>query len=384
MTKTVTIGDVCEVIAGQSPPSSKYNKDGKGLPFFQGKADFGRLYPENVRVWCSEPAKIAEAGDILISVRAPVGPTNICAQKACIGRGLSAIRAGSGIESKYLLYFLRKYEPKLASQGKGSTFSSITQKDIKCIPVPLPPLADQKYIVSILDQADALRQKRKEAMRLLDEYVQAMFLEMFGDPVTNPKGWRQMTLREVATTLKRGPFGGALKKDIFVPDGYAVYEQSHAIYGDFSEFRYFIPEEKYNEMKAFSVTPGDLIVSCSGTLGKIAEVPHDAKQGVINQALLRITLNNDIVLNAYFLFMFRSPWCQNILFGVSRGSGISNFPPMSVIKNLSFPIPDISYQKKFVSMNKDIVEIRSNMNMQKTELDLQFNALMQEAFDDSL
>ncbi|MFA5273007.1 MAG: restriction endonuclease subunit S [Candidatus Peribacter sp.] len=285
------------------------------------------------------------------------------------------------IHIKFLYYYLQ--QRGFTDVISGSAQPQITRQGLAKVQIPLRPLEDQQRIVSILDQANALRQKRKEAMKLLDEYVESVFLEMFGDPVTNSKGWRQMTLREVATTLKRGPFGGALKKDIFVPDGYAVYEQSHAIYGDFNEFRYFIPEEKYNEMKAFSVTPGDLIVSCSGTLGKIAEVPHDAKQGVINQALLRITLNNDIVLNAYFLFMFRSPWCQNILFGVSRGSGISNFPPMSVIKNLSFPIPDISYQKKFVSMNKDIVEIRSNMNMQKTELDLQFNALMQKAFSDT-
>ena len=87
----VKLGDVCEIVMGQSPPSSTYNKEKKGLPFFQGKAEFSELYPE-VRKWCSKPKKLAEPLDILVSVRAPVGSTNIVNQKCCIGRGLAALR----------------------------------------------------------------------------------------------------------------------------------------------------------------------------------------------------------------------------------------------------------------------------------------------------
>ena len=89
--KQVNLNDVCEVIAGQSPPSSTYNQDGNGVPFFQGKADFGELNP-TVRYWCSEPKRLAKPNDILFSLRAPVGPTNVNNIEACIGRGLAAIR----------------------------------------------------------------------------------------------------------------------------------------------------------------------------------------------------------------------------------------------------------------------------------------------------
>src|SRR6185312_11272283 len=100
------LSEITEIIMGQSPPSSSYNLQGQGLPFFQGKTDFGDLYPK-VRAFCTQPHKIAEAGDILISVRAPVGPTNINLEKSCIGRGLAGLRCRDRINTNYLLYFLR-------------------------------------------------------------------------------------------------------------------------------------------------------------------------------------------------------------------------------------------------------------------------------------
>ena len=105
----IELENVCEVIAGQSPPSSSYNQDKLGIPFFQGKADFGEMYP-TVRYWCTEPKKMSIENDILFSVRAPVGSTNLNTIDACIGRGLSAIRCGSQIKHKYLLHFLRANE----------------------------------------------------------------------------------------------------------------------------------------------------------------------------------------------------------------------------------------------------------------------------------
>src|SRR5438552_796769 len=94
---------IAGIVMGQSPPSSTYNATGEGLPFFQGKAEFGNLYPE-ARVWCSAPGKLAEKNDILLSVRAPVGPTNLAPAKSCIGRGLSAVHPEPGVNLKYLFY----------------------------------------------------------------------------------------------------------------------------------------------------------------------------------------------------------------------------------------------------------------------------------------
>ncbi len=96
---------ISEIILGQSPPSSTYNENGEGLPFYQGKLEFGEIYPIPQK-WCSSPKKIAEKGDVLISVRAPVGPTNVCPGKSCIGRGFAAIRGIGGISPFFILYLI--------------------------------------------------------------------------------------------------------------------------------------------------------------------------------------------------------------------------------------------------------------------------------------
>src|SRR5688572_15713359 len=102
------------------------------------------------------------------------------------------------------------------------------------------------------------------------------------------KEWPTKTLGEVCGFV-RGPFGGSLKKSIFVEDGFAVYEQQHAIYNQFEEIRYFIDAAKFREMQRFELRPNDLIMSCSGTMGKVAIVPGNIKRGIINQALLKLT-----------------------------------------------------------------------------------------------
>ena len=100
--------ECCTIIAGQSPASKYYNTTGEGIPFFQGKTDFGEMYPQ-IRVFCTQPTKITEKDDILLSVRAPVGPTNLAPGKVCIGRGLTAIRPDKTLDLKYVLYFFRYF-----------------------------------------------------------------------------------------------------------------------------------------------------------------------------------------------------------------------------------------------------------------------------------
>ena len=146
-----TLGDTCLVIQGQSPPGTTYNTDGIGLPFLQGKAEFADLYPTAVK-WCSAPSKIADPGDVLISIRAPVGPTNLCAIKSCIGRGLAAIRPSSGVPSRYILYALRATEDELRSRSTGTTFEAIRGDDLRSHVLPLPPLPEQHRIVAEIEK----------------------------------------------------------------------------------------------------------------------------------------------------------------------------------------------------------------------------------------
>lgn len=146
-----SLDEACMVIQGQSPPGETYNTDGVGLPFLQGKAEFGPMYPKAVK-WCVAPKKVAEPEDVLISVRAPVGPTNLCAVRSCIGRGLAAIRTRANMPSRFFLYALRASEEKLRSKSTGTTFQAIRGDDLRSHPIGLPPLPEQRRIVAEIEK----------------------------------------------------------------------------------------------------------------------------------------------------------------------------------------------------------------------------------------
>lgn len=148
--------DVADVVMGQSPPGSTYNTDGDGLPFFQGKAEFGRDFP-TPRKWCTAPARIAEPGDILMSIRAPVGPTNVADQRCAIGRGLAVIRARHGVPPSLVRHAIKLQENEIASWGTGSTFTAISKRHFGDIQVVLPPEHDREALSDLLDETARAR-----------------------------------------------------------------------------------------------------------------------------------------------------------------------------------------------------------------------------------
>lgn len=189
---TAFLPQIAELVMGQSPPSSSYNTEGHGIPFFQGKAEFGELFPVTVK-YCVAPNKIAEANDILMSIRAPVGPTNLAMTKCCIGRGLAAIRPRDQVPSLYLLYFFRSIESWMSLQGTGSTFSAINKSDLTDICLPLPPLAEQRRIVakleSLLGKVSLSQQRLSRIPNLLKRFRQSVLLAACSGKLT--ADWRE-------------------------------------------------------------------------------------------------------------------------------------------------------------------------------------------------
>ena len=350
----VELGEVAEIISGQSPEGQYYNDNGKGLPFYQGKADFGDIYLKAPTKWTTQTTKIAEKDDVLMSVRAPVGPVNISPFKICIGRGLASIRSQERLNYLFLFYVLRESQNIIKKYGNGSTFEAIKRSHIEKIKIPLPPISVQQEIVTEIDGCQKIIDGAKQ------------IVENYKPRIKVDEAWEMVELGEVSF-FKRGPFGGSLKKEIFVKDGYKVYEQKHAIQNNFDIGGYYIGDKKYKEMIDFAIKPNDLLISCSGTMGKIAIVPENIKEGIINQALLKLTPQKDKILVVFLKIILESENIQQNYFRNTAGAAIQNVTSVKELKRIKIPLPPLKIQKqivaqieeeqKLVEANKKLIEI---------------------------
>ncbi|MFH1716240.1 MAG: N-6 DNA methylase, partial [Planctomycetota bacterium] len=208
----VKLGEVCKVISGQSPDGSTYNDRGEGVPFHQGKTEFTDCVLGPAKSWTTAPERIAEPHDIVMSVRAPVGPVNLVMQRICIGRGLATIRpVDSKIDGRFLFFILRGMEESITG-SQGAAFASINRKEIEAIEIPLPPLEKQARIVAELD---GYRKVIEGARQILASYKPTIKID--------PK-WPMKQLGMIARNLdgKRVPIEKGQRK----PGNYPYYGAS--------------------------------------------------------------------------------------------------------------------------------------------------------------
>lgn len=192
--------------------------------------------------------------------------------------------------------------------------------------------------------------------------------------------WNNIKLSQVCEFV-RGPFGGSLKKEIFVDEGYAIYEQQHAIYNQFNSFRYFIDEKKFNEMKRFQVSEGDILMSCSGTFGKIAIVPKYTRQGVINQALLKLRCKSSLE-NSFFGIWLNSPSFQEKINSSVQGTAIKNIASISFYKEVEIPLPPLEEQKQIAALFQSIETAMEQVDGQVQHLHQLKHKLLKDLFNE--
>ncbi len=196
-----SVEDVCDVMLGQSPPGSSYNQVGQGVPFLQGKAEFGDTFP-TIKKWTTEPKKFAQTDSVLVSVRAPVGPTNVAPLECAIGRGLASLKPRGEIPASYLLWAMRHSEGELVRQATGSTFEAITGKQLRSHVLPVAPLPQQQQIVAAIEEhfsrLDAVEAAQHRIIRRVKVLKSSLLSEAFGTNGDLPPGWGQKTIGEVA------------------------------------------------------------------------------------------------------------------------------------------------------------------------------------------
>lgn len=365
--------DLVDIQMGQSPDSKFYNNDKIGLPFYQGKADFGRINPIP-KIWCSKSKKEAKPNDILISVRAPVGDLNINNEQSCIGRGLAAITCKSDVDMMYLYYHLKYLKPQLRHISTGSTFESINRSQLEKLIIDYKPYLEQIKISNILQVVQRQIEVREKFLRLYDLLIKSRFDEFN----KNNNNVKVLKLEVLCTSIVRGPFGSALKVENFVKKSdtsVKVYEQSNAIQRSAAIGSRYISREHYESLRRFKCKPGDIIMSCSGTIGKLFILPNDAEEGIINQALCKFTLGKELLPEVFLLYM-------DILIGniETKGSGIKNISAVKFIKNLEIPVPPIGIQSKLLFELNQINKLKSDVQRSIDETQLLMDSLMQEYF----
>lgn len=350
---TVSLAECAQIIMGQSPDSSSYNELGNGLAFFQGKAEFGLLNPR-ARKWCTSPTKIAESNDILLSVRAPVGPSNLATETCCIGRGLAAIRAYSPIDQKFLFYQIRAIEPWLSEQGTGTTFKAISGDFIRSLEVSIAPLNEQKRIADKLDQTLAIVERAKARLarvpEILKQFRQSILAAATDGRLTEDwrteyrvvTPWRYDILRNVANIIDPHP-SHRTPKEVAVGIPYiGIGDLNNEGQFDFVNARKVSREVFADHQNRYTLNKGDFIFGKIGTLGRATMLPIGFEYTLSANVILIQPQHNKIE-SLYLMFVFQAPQTINEINIQSKSTSQAAF---GIKKMREFPVMVPSFDEQ--------------------------------------
>ncbi|MFJ1122354.1 restriction endonuclease subunit S [Bacillus thuringiensis] len=305
----------------------------------------------------------------------------------------SILRTNELVNSKYLFYYLfYQYQRKTVLKFQNKTTGIINLKlddYLKDIDISLPSFEEQKGIVAVLDKAKSLIEKRKEALVKLEEALQSFYFTTVGTGAKNYRQWEKKKIEDLALaekgSMRTGPFGSDLKHSEFVNEGIAVLGIDNAVNNRFSwGERRFITEEKYNQLKRYTVKPKDVIITIMGTTGRSAVVPDDIPLAITTKHLATITLNNRLALPEFISYSIHSN--QYILKQIQKANkgAIMNGLNLGIIKKLEICLPPMNEQKKFLDFYLNYQLLRNSLTKSLITLENNFNSLLQRAFKGEL
>ena len=341
--------EYCTLNMGQSPDSKTYNTQGNGLPFYQGNADFGETHPIT-RVWCSAPVKTAENGDILISVRAPIGAMNTAVERCCIGRGLAALTPIRNKCSKQFLYYaLQSKVDSLIAQGTGSTFKAISKKVLEATYIPAYSSDEQEHISNTIGRVDRAVAARCNQLILLDQLVKSRFVELFGVYPLNPKRWETATIRDIVTDVRYGSSRPAV-------DGgkYPYLRMNNITYGgelDLTDTkRIDIPD---NELDKCTVRRGDVLFNRTNSkelVGKTCVYNRDEMM-VLAGFVIRVRVTERILPEFLSAFL-NTDFSKRMLLGMCKAAiGQANINAQEM-QDIGIYLPPTELQRQFVQFKE--------------------------------
>ena len=363
------IGEICKyapkssIKAGQSVPDGKYM-------FFTSSAEENKRFNE-----------YQQDGEGIIMGTGGNATLHYYNGKYAVSTDCVVLIANQNIKCKYLYYFFKSNMPLLEAGFKGAGLRHTNKNYISNLEFgEIPPLEIQNAVIKLLDLVESIIQKRQQQLIELDFACKARFVEMFVD-ADSAKEWPITTIKDVSLEMRTGPFGSSLHHDEFVDEGVFVLGIDNAVENKFSYNRMrFITEAKYQQLKRYTVKPGDVIITIMGTLGRTAVIPENMPKAINTKHLACITLDKER-MNPYFLaFAFHAhPSIQVQLRTQSKGS-IMDGLNLTIIKKLKVALPPIDLQEKFVAYSAQIDKTKAVVQKALDEAQLLFDSLMQQYF----
>ena len=385
-----TLGELCDVVSGGTPLRSKQEYWNGDIPWIK-IGNIKSKYVSEADEFITEAglsdssAKMLKRGTILYTIFATLGEVGVLTIDACTNQAIAGItiKDESVIDRDYLFYYLKSKKNYVNEVGRGVAQNNINMSILRGFEVPLRSRYEQQEITKVLDKTSLIIEARRREIEKLDELIKARFIEMFGDPILNPMGWKRTLIEDVVApeknALKAGPFGSALKKEYYVESGYKIYGQEQVIAEDPNYGDYYIDEERYRQLKNCAVQAGDVLISLVGTYGKLLIIPEQFEPGIINPRLLKITFDKNRVNPYYFQFFFQSEALKRKLETNTHG-GTMDILNLGIVRKIEMPLPPLAFQNDFVVFLKQTDKSKAMVQKALDEARLLYKSLMQRYF----
>lgn len=348
--------DLVDIQMGQSPDSKFYNYDKIGLPFYQGKADFGRINP-TPKIWCSKSKKEAKPNDILISVRAPVGDLNINNEQSCIGRGLAAITCRPDVDMMYLYYHLKYLKPQLRHISTGSTFESINRNQLEYLIIDYKSYSEQIKISNILQVVQRQIEVKKKLLRLYDLIIKSRFVDLFGDIELNEKKWKKIRFGELINSANNGLARRGNDQDGNIVLRLIELQENFINYSDPN--RILLTDD---EKKRYRLLEGDLLFArVNGNpknVGRCATFYECEEQVYHNDHIIRASCDRSQLNSVFAAYLFNSEYGKNRISKKIKTSAGQYTINQEGLKSIEIILPPIGIQYSFAELVKQINKLK--------------------------
>jgi type I restriction enzyme S subunit len=378
--ESLPLGKLCEVTAGGTPSRTNPVYFGGGIPWVKiGDMLQGRITSTEETISRkgleNSAAKLLPPGTVLVSIFATIGRTAVLNIEAATNQAIAGVtpRNPNLLESSYLRYFLDNIANSLERSARGVAQLNINSTILKALPIPLPPLEEQKRIAEILDRSQFLISKRQEAIALLDTLTQGIFIEMFGDPVSNPKGWNVKTCKNICSRITVGivvqpasyyqEYGvPALRSQNIKPDNLVFFSES----------------DNETKLAKTRVKAGDVVLVRTGQPGTAAVIPKEL-DGVNAIDLLITTPCKDVVDSLYLCSFLNSSWGKKLVLSSQVGQ-VQKHLNVGILNNAQIICPPLLLQKEFAQRVEAVEKLKATHRASLSELQALFASLQHRAF----